>query len=358
MVPVVDILSMVALDSIYVLLRPTIYQSDTPLVPGINVDNPSGPGPSSPPYYVTFYHPDGTRCDYPAGTGCPTPHRKTAPSRPTPGRTRSTPAYDFKILDAGATAPVNHGDVTVDAADPSPSATRINIIGYVDIYGNGDIHSHTNGFIIYTEKPRTGGPNRGDLRVAEIKSFDDDVTLFSPGAILDSDNDKEADVIGRNISMTAGNNLHGDTGSISGHGGVGTPRNFLEIIVNGVGGSLGVLTVTDTASERTGWNIDALPPFEPGATNGTYGMFLTQTTGDMPINRGLTNGDASLVASNGSILDGRNGGTGVNLPAGLANIEANNVDLAAYCSASSPSASAAASALGRHPAPRTRSGTT
>ena len=96
--------------------------------------------------------------------------------------------------------------------------------------------------------------------------------------------------------------------------------------------------MTDTASERTGWNIDALPPFEPGATNGTYGMFLTQTTGDMPINRGLTNGDASLVASNGSILDGRNGGTGVNLPAGLANIEANNVDLAAYCSASSPSA--------------------
>ena len=203
-VPVVDILSMVALDSIYVLLRPTIYQSDTPLVPGINVDNPSGPGPSSPPYYVTFYHPDGTRCDYPAGTGCPTPHRELGAFATDTGAHEVDSTYDFKILDAGATAPVNHGDVTVDAADPSPSATRINIIGYVDIYGNGDIHSHTNGFIIYTEKPRTGGPNRGDLRVAEIKSFDDDVTLFSPGAILDSDNDKEADVIGRNISMTAG----------------------------------------------------------------------------------------------------------------------------------------------------------
>ena len=56
------------------------------------------------------------------------------------------------------------------------------------------------------------------------------------------------------------------------------PGNFLELVVNGVGGGLGVLNVTDTASERTPWNIDSLPPVDPGASTGTFGVFVTQTT--------------------------------------------------------------------------------
>ena len=51
----------------------------------------------------------------------------------------------------------------------------------------------------------------------------------------------------------------------------------------------------------------------------------------MEINRILTNGDASLVALNGSLRDARSGGAGLNTQFGLPNVEANNIDLAAYC---------------------------
>ena len=342
-VPTVTINDMVALDSIFVLLRPTVYQSDAPLVPGIEVDNATGPGPHSLPsppgvFYVTFYYPDGTFCYYPNGQ-CPSPHRELGAFATDVGAHEVESTYNFLLLDAGANGPL--GDVTVNAFDPSPGATVINIIGYVDIHKDGDIDSHTNGFIIYTEKPRPGGPNRGDLRVGEIQSTNNDVTLYAPGAVLDADNDSAADVIARNITITAGNNMHGDgpTG-ISGHGGVGVPANFLEVQVDADGldamGHIGVLTINDIASARQAWNINALPPADPGAPNGTFGVFVTQTTGDMQVNRILTNGDASLVALNGSLRDARFNGLGDNNQFSLANVEANNIDLAAYCSVSSP----------------------
>ena len=109
---------------------------------------------------------------------CPTPHRELGAFAQT-GAHEVESTYNFILLDAGAIGPT--GDVTVDAFDPSAGATVINIIGYVDIHQDGDIDSHTNGFIIYTEKPRPGGPNRGDLRVGEIQSTNNDVTLNSPG---------------------------------------------------------------------------------------------------------------------------------------------------------------------------------
>ena len=174
--------------------------------------------------------------------------------------------------------------------------------------------------------------------MGQIQSTDDDVTLNSPGAILDADNTPPpaADVIGRNITMTAGDNLDlSDPNRKSGHGGVGTPRNFLEIQVNADGGALGVLTVTDTASARTGWDINNLPStsappvIEHGASTGTYGVFITQVVGDMTVNRILTNGDASLATLAGSIVDARFNGAGDNSQFGPANLEANNVDLKA-----------------------------
>ena len=323
----IPIKSMFAGDSIYVRLQPTVYQLHAPAIPGINVVvNPDGGSFTSPPYYVTFFHPDGFRCDYPAGSGCPTPHRELG-AFADDAETAVASTYDFRILDAGTTGP--QGDVTLDAAFPS-GPTVINIQAYIDVrQRSGDVHIHTNGFINATEKARSGSGNTnpGDLRVGQIQSTNGDVTLWAPGAILDADNDivevaydaidTAADVIGRNITMTAGDNTgaparNGDPAAKSGHGGVGVPRNFLEIRVNGVGGALGVLTVTDTASERTPWDIDSMPPADPAAPTGTYGVFITQTTGDMTVNRILTNGDASLVALNGSIVDARFGGAGDN----------------------------------------------
>ena len=329
-VPVISIDHLVALDSIFVLLRPTVWEVTSPLVPGIEVDNPTGT--HSPPFFVTFYHPDGSFCYYPNGQ-CPTPHFE--PGAFATGEHEVESTYNFTLLEAGAVGPT--GDVTVDAFNPSPGATVINIIGYVDIHQDGDLDSHTNGFIIYIEKPRPGGPNRGDLRVGEIQSTNNDVTLFAPGAVLDADNDTATDVIARNINITAGNNLHGDgpTG-ISGHGGVGTPTNFLEVDVDADGldamGHIGVLTITDTDSARHGWDINALPTADPAASTGTFGVFVTQTTGDMQVNRILTNGDASLIALNGALRDARLGSLGDNTQFSQANVEANNIDLAAYCS--------------------------
>ncbi len=348
-VPLVTVDLMVALYSIFVLLRPTVYQSVTPLVPGVHVNNVTGDGPTGD--YVSFYYDDGDYSFYPLSDypdppgcptqpfGCPTPLRELGAFASDVGHEVES-TYDFTLLDAGEVGShsVPLGDVTVDAANTSPSATHINIVGYVDIHQDGDLHSHTNGFIQYTEKPRPGGPNHGDLRVAEIESTASDVTLRAPGAILDADNDAAADVIARNITLIAGDNVQDGLAGISGHGGVGTPRNFLEIIVNGIGGALGVLNVTDTASERHGWNIDSLPVADPGASTGTYGVFITQTNQDLEIDRVLTNGDASLVALNGSIHDGRNSGDGLNSSTDLPNVEANNIDLGAYCDPTTPNA--------------------
>ncbi|MFZ1879461.1 MAG: hypothetical protein WAU41_04785, partial [Gaiellaceae bacterium] len=296
-------------------------------------------------FYVTFYYPDFTRCYYP--TGCPNPKYELG-AFANDAETEVASTYNFIIVDVGATGP--QGDVVLDAADPF-GTTPINIEAYTDVHKqSGDIHIHTNGFIIVTEKSRdgTGSANRGDLRVAQIQSTNDDVTLYSPGAILDADLDvtetasdaidTKADVVGRNITMTAGDNtgapnLHGDPGATSGHGGVGVPGNFLEIHVDADGGALGVLNVTDTASERNGvWSIDAPLQSDPGAPTGTFGVFITQTTGDMQVDRILTNGDASLVAVNGSLRDARFNGLGDVAQFSPANVEANNIDLAAYCS--------------------------
>ncbi|MFN2609691.1 MAG: hypothetical protein ABR507_02275, partial [Actinomycetota bacterium] len=210
---------------------------------------------------------------------------------------------------------------------------------------SGRIDLKTNGSIVDTE-------TTGSLRVGQIWSTGSctssppcnsasapawltnalgDVTLNSPSAILDAELDAGAlgtdptstDVIGRNITMTAGNN---GIGAVSGKGGVGTPNDFLETNVDADGGALGVLTVTDTDAVRKTWNINSIPSNLPPGT-GTYGVFITETPGDMKVNRILTSGDVSLVTLSGSIVDARSGGAGDNTPLGVANVVANNIDL-------------------------------
>ena len=168
-----------------------------------------------------------------------------------------------------------------------------------------------------------------------------DITLNSPAAILDAESDAgvrgtdptATDVIGQNITMTADDNRLGLGGSSSGRGGVGTPGDFLEIQVNADAATLstlGVLTIYDDNAALAPWNINSLP--NSGATNnvgaasGTFGVFLTQTTGDLQVNTVFTHGDASLVTRAGSIRDARNSGAG-DQTFFAPNLVANNVDL-------------------------------
>ena len=269
--PTIAIKSMVALDSVYVVLRATIYQTGRRRSSGSTCRSRPTEARSRARRTTTS---SSTRTASAATTRTrrSTARRRTASSaRSRPTREAFESTYDFKLLDVGGNL-ATRGDVTIDAFDSSPGATRINVVAYVDVHGGGDIRINTNGFITVTEKPRPGGPNRGDLRVDQIVSTNDDVTLKSPGAILDSDNDKLdannglPDVVGVNITMTAGEQpaISADPDRSSGHGGVGTPQNFLEIIVNNIAhAKWGVLTMTDTASGRTGWNIDAMPAVDP-----------------------------------------------------------------------------------------------
>ena len=97
-----------------------------------------------------------------------------------------------------------------------------------------------------------------------------------------------------------------------------------------------MLTITDTDSARHAVEHQRrCPPPIRARRPGTYGVFVTQTSGDMQVNRILTNGDASLVALNGALRDARGGGLGDNTQFSLANVEANNIDLGAYCSVAS-----------------------
>ena len=69
--PVIDIKSMAALDSVYVLLRPTSNQRTSPDISGIEVDNPSAGATARAGSYVAFYYDDYTHCYY--TTACPNP---------------------------------------------------------------------------------------------------------------------------------------------------------------------------------------------------------------------------------------------------------------------------------------------
>ncbi len=189
---------------------------------------------------------------------------------------------------------------------------------------SGRTDLYTNGFIVDTEVS-------GNLRVGKIQSTGDDVTLNSPAGVIDAEADAgvlgtdptPTDVIARNITINAGDN---GIGGVSGRGGVGTPNDFLEIQVNADGGALGVLTIHDQVASTVAWSTGAIP-VNLAAPGGTYGVFVTQTSGDLELNRVLTNGDVTLATDAGSILDALNGGAGDNTPAGPANIVANNVDL-------------------------------
>ncbi|MGH3369916.1 MAG: hypothetical protein ACRDPR_07925, partial [Nocardioidaceae bacterium] len=159
----------------------------------------------------------------------------------------------------------------------------------------------------------------GDLLAGHIHSTSGDVTLTSPRRVLDANGQSGDDVTGRNITMTVG------TGGVV--GGVGLPSDFLELNVdrnNGSAATLGVLNITDTATTTAPWNFTGFPPATTGYV-GTYGVFVTETAGDLKLAVVRTGGDASLVTTGGSVVDARAEGAGVNTPLSTANVVANNV---------------------------------
>ncbi len=201
------------------------------------------------------------------------------------------------------------GNIILEAAaptiDPAPTATpvkRIDVDAITEITGTGHVDVLTNGEIAVTEET-------ADLRVGRIRSNYDDVTLFSPEAIVDALDDAgpgvEADVSGVNITLEAG--LEGV------RGGIGTPDNWLEIdvdILGGTGEGLGVVNADDTTAP----------------VSGTAGIFLTETSGDFQVDTIQTVSDVALSTVAGSILDARNGGAGD----GDWNIQGRSIDLFAH----------------------------
>jgi hypothetical protein len=249
--------------------------------------------------------------------------------------------YDFRAYDAagnlwrpGITAGRN---IIITAADSNaPDPKIVNVYGITEILGGGSASSSdqhhidvlTNGYITLHEKT-------DDLRVGSITStgspsMDEprsgDVTLFAHAAIIDALNDGPGaggDVTGRNITMTAGDNkITGVTANDqSGRGGIGTPGNFLEVNENANGAPLGVLNATDTASATKSY-VTLSPPFDPAGT-GTFGVFMTETAGDMEVDTVNTKGNVSLATVSGSIVDARKGGMGDD----AANVIGNTINL-------------------------------
>src|SRR5262249_6726767 len=194
-------------------------------------------------------------------------------------------------------------------------------VGKIDLFTNGDI--------VDVEL-------NGDLRAGQIISTANDVTLFSPQAVLDAQNGTgtlgtdptPTDVEGVNITITAGSAC---SGAFYGcNGGVGLPSDFLEIAVDrnftnhGLTNGEGVLTVTDTdAPSQTPFLEFLCAVFGLGVC-GTAGVFIDQTRGDLRLNVVDTHGDASLTTDPGDIVDARLGsGTALDTP----NVIANTVDL-------------------------------
>jgi len=223
--------------------------------------------------YLTYFRPDGA--------GAPT---VDAPAAFGTDGDEVDSNYTFTNLIAGDNIHVCH----VATGEQPCSATSQTTIGFV-AFTDGDstsfappvedddqipagtpdvaqVYFATNGSITVTE-------TIGDLNVGEISSSNGDVELTSPNAITDGNSEPTTDVIGQNITMTAG------TAGVA--GGVGSAADFLEIDVTAL---LGELTIIDTAAP-------------------TAGVYVTEVGGDLRIDQVFTLGDVSITTLQGSILD-------------------------------------------------------
>ncbi len=140
----------------------------------------------------------------------------------------------------------------------------------------------------------------GTMNVNHVLSSNGDATLSAGGAILDANPAAPIDVGAANITLTAGTQ--------AAIGGIGTPADFLRINVNALRANPpGVLNAFDTSAAST------------------PGVFVTQPTGDLTVDTVTTTANVTLATSAGSILDGRNGGVGLD----SGNVVGNTIALSA-----------------------------
>ncbi len=314
----VDIGDLVAGDSLNLLLQRGVYETGSGTAGFVFV---SSTGPSPTANFYNFYYPDipFTRSDNEGAYAAK-------------GHGINT-TYAFSRLESGTVVPT--GSITVDAANPSDitDTHRVNIVANSDVHLTGNIDMHTSGYITDTELV-------GDLRVGEIKSFDDNVRLTGPASIVDAPTgsadppttgDDAADVIGVNLVLTAGT---------AGPGSIGSNTNFLEVdsgydrfgLVTAR--ARGVIRITEVRSTAPP------PPAAPhGVASPLRSVGLLALTAAVPAGPSddiyldvvdscyfdVACDDVTIRAENGSILDGHNAGTGGT----IANIIGNSVDLVA-----------------------------
>ena len=208
---------------------------------------------------------------------------------------------------AGAGRPIDNGDRPTGGTAYLAAGNDISVrhltsgpISYTGIVnadsdnvGGGSVILLTNSFINVEER-------LGNLRVDDISSSQNDVTIWALGRIIDAEDDAQTtpdpiasftaatpttgtDVRGVNITMFAG--LAGNVG------GVGNAGNYLEIDVDVLNGN-GVLNVLDIFA------------------GDTPGIFIAETSGDLEIDTVWTTNDVSMYTIDGDINDARNSGAG------------------------------------------------
>ena len=199
----------------------------------------------------------------------------------------------------------------------------------------------TNGFVTVTEKSRPARPEprRPARRPDRLDRRRRDAQARR-GAILDADNDKLdannslPDVVGVNITMTAGDNLE-----LAGLGirsrataASASRRTSSRSSSTTSAGKWGVLTVTDTASARTPLEHRRAAGAESGREHRHVRRLRHADRQEHGRSTAIrTNGDASLVALNGSHPRRPQRRRRPEHSTDLPNVEANNIDLAAYC---------------------------
>ena len=217
--------------------------------------------------YQVFYHPDPTNIVHQPLD--PRLFANLANATPIAG------TYAAGVLTAG-------GNIILNAAASSPSATRVTLSASTDLLGSGHIDATTNGSITLVEVAN-------DLRIDSILSTAGNVSLTATlGSIYDiaASDGTTAWVIGNAVTL------------IAPKGGIGTLANILEI---------------DSAHQAAGL-------LTAEALNGVY---LLEVSGDVTLATvASAASDVLLTTLGGSILDG----------AGTvqANVQGGNLDLIAH----------------------------
>jgi hypothetical protein len=301
-----DVDLITALDDVFVELRSAHVDSDLNENDGVRVTVPSEPHDQT---YKEFFRPD---------TATGSALRFTPPNYGAyawnAGNTIAM-TVNFGLIEAGS-------NIDVDAADPAPTAPRINVNGITNITatapnGTQFIDVKTNGWIVLEEIVAVDPNDPNDLLVGQIWSTSDDVTLIAPRSILDAD---ASDCTGKTLGQCAATDPFDVRGVnitlIARTGSIGTQANFLEI---------DLLDFVGAVAQTGVLNADA-----------GLGVYIDEVGGDLRVeyvvsrqNDATQVTDVALTTRAGWILDFRSGTNPDFAFIDLPNVEARRIDLGA-----------------------------